>query len=85
MTNDEAARLAHKWFEDNAVDYDGAKLVSLVNFEREIENAAYERVARWCEREDIERDPDDLYSGRAHRAAAIRALIQPPAQKENGE
>ena len=48
---------------------------------REIENAAFERAAQWCEREDIERDPDDLYSGRKHRAAAIRAFIQPPAQK----
>jgi hypothetical protein len=28
----------------------------------------------WCEQEDVENDPDDLYTGRSHRAVAIRAL-----------
>ena len=31
-------------------------------------------AARWLEMEDMERDPDDLYTGRWHRAAAIRTL-----------
>lgn len=28
----------------------------------------------WLSQEAIEHDPDDLYTGRAHRVAAIRAL-----------
>lgn len=37
-------------------------------------NEALEEAARWCEQENLDGDPDDLFTGRAHRAAAIRAL-----------
>lgn len=40
----------------------------------EIRRKALEEAAHWCEQEDVDNDPDDLYSGRVHRAAAIRAL-----------
>jgi hypothetical protein len=42
-------------------------------------------VLEWLENEDIENDPDDLYTGRRHRVAAIRNLATVPqaAQKEN--
>ena len=33
-----------------------------------------EAAAEWLAGEDIDNDPDDLYSGRAHRVAAVRKL-----------
>ena len=35
--------------------------------------------------EDIEHDPDDLYTGRAHRIAAIRAKTLPPQPAEGSK
>ena len=42
------------------------------------EDAALERAARFVEEEDAEHDPDDLYTGRKERAAAIRRLKDKP-------
>jgi len=40
-------------------------------------NDAIEAAAEWLANEDIENDPDDLYTGRTHRVAAIRKLKKP--------
>lgn len=39
-------------------------------------NAAIEECAKLLGREDVENDPDDLYTGRAHRVAAVRSLTR---------
>ena len=44
---------------------------------RAIWNSAIEAAAEWLANEDIENDPDDLYTGRTHRVAAIRKLKKP--------
>lgn len=51
MTQSEAEKLARKWFVDNGIGFDGARLVKLTQFIREIENAAYERAIEWVKME----------------------------------
>lgn len=38
--------------------------------------SAIPRILEWLENEDKDNDPDDLYSGRSHRVAAIRAIVE---------
>ena len=37
-----------------------------------------EKAMRWIETEDIVIDPDDRYTGRSHRAKAMRDLMEKP-------
>ena len=39
--------------------------------------AGKKAVLKWLRNEDIEHDPDDLYTGRAHRVAAVEKLKRP--------
>ena len=39
--------------------------------------AGKKAVLEWLRNEDIEHDPDDLYTGRAHRVAAVEKLKKP--------
>ena len=43
-------------------------------YARQQVEAALEAVIQWLDNEDRDNDPDDLYAGRCHRVAAIRAL-----------
>ena len=83
MTLEQSAR---KWFEDNSVEYDGAKLVSLVNFGREIENAAYRQCLAVADRAMLDGRSAAARSNRItirQIKSDVRSLIQPPAQKES--
>lgn len=83
MRQDEAERLARRInsHECGMIEYYDnveklCRLILSVDMKREIENAAYERAIQQC---------GDV--GQAGRVIAkrIRSLIQPPAQKEDGE
>lgn len=39
--------------------------------------AGKKAVLEWLRNEDIEHDPDDLYTGRVHRVAAVEKLRKP--------
>lgn len=39
--------------------------------------ACKKAVLEWLRNEDIEHDPDDVYTGRAHRVAAVEKLRKP--------
>ena len=39
--------------------------------------AGKKAVLEWLRNEDIEHDPDDVYTGRAHRVAAVEKLRKP--------
>ena len=41
---------------------------------RQQAEAALKAAIQWLDNEDRDNDPDDLYTGRRHRIAAIRAL-----------
>lgn len=55
---------------------------ALVNEREAARQEGLEEAAKWCEAEDVEGDPDDLYTGRRMRAAAIRALQDKPAEDQ---
>lgn len=85
MTNDEAMKLARKLasfrYAYPAMEEDGRKLAQFIlsgDMQREIENAAYRKAA------SIAASHVKRFNG-LQIAAAIEALIQPPAQKDNGE
>jgi hypothetical protein len=43
-----------------------------------------EAIIRYLENEDRENDPDDLYTGRVHRVAAVRKLLGNPSTEAGG-
>ena len=47
-------------------------VANLDAFARQQVEAFRERVIAWLDNEDRDGDPDDLYTGRRHRVAAIR-------------
>lgn len=95
MTHDEAMKLAHKLknklpFRSDVVDL--CDYILSGDYKRDIESAAFERcnqiaitragIASY----DVSEDYQDGESAAARDIAdEIRALIQPPVQKENGE
>lgn len=103
LTQSEAEKLARKWFVDNGIGFDGARLVKLTQFIREIENAAYARMAKVTHRHQVDclnrawelreqprhESARQMYEFGATVAVTIEgeihSLIQPPAQKEDGE
>ena len=52
----------------------GCAAANLDAYARQRVEAFRERVVEWLDNEDKAGDPDDLYTGRCHRIAAIQAL-----------
>lgn len=101
MTQEKAERLAREIASGNPHYFDLVKSlcnhILSGDHKREIENAAYERGYKQAVQDATDAQPctaenprEDAYQhgrfdGVMDYGRAIRALIQPPAQKENGE
>ena len=64
--------IEQEYVDDLAADFDA--------YARQQVEAFREKVIKWLDNEDKSGDPDDLYTGRVHRVAAIRALEDAPPQ-----
>ena len=61
----------------NGIDYQRGYDDGLSEGERRGWEAGKKAVLELLRNEDIEHDPDDVYTGRAHRVAAVEKLRKP--------